>query len=180
MRSRRSKLIVLASLLIVIALGAGVYGYYQIQQEELIQFLTQYHAYNPNFKYEPLVIIDVDALTKTGGNLTIRNLIIAYKFNSADEYDNVPYLRITYVYGPPCNISQSPSSTNCHEMLLIIPDNNLTNTSSLRQTLGHVLYAGPLNNFGFDLQTETGEHIEWHLYLFLLTYLGTDGGGLQA
>ena len=162
-------------MLILIALAAGVYVYYQIQQEELTQFLTYYHAYNPNFKYEPLIAIDVDALPKTGGNLTVHNLIIAYTFNSADEYDNVPYLRITYVSGPPCNVSQFPSSTNCDQMLLIIPNNNVTNTGSLRQGI----YAGPHNSFGFDLQTETGEHIKWHLYLFLMTYVGTGGGGLS-
>jgi hypothetical protein len=147
---------------------AGVVTYDQLQQEDLIRFLSRYDAYNPDFKYEPLIVIDVDALPKTGGNLTVRNLIIAYTFNSADAYDNVTYLKITYLSGPACNVSQFPSTT-CHEMLLIIPNNNVTNTSALRQGPDYALYAGPTNNFGFDLQTETGEHIEWHLYLFVVT-----------
>ncbi|MGD0423376.1 MAG: hypothetical protein ABSA92_07950 [Candidatus Bathyarchaeia archaeon] len=120
-------------------------------------------------------------MPKPNGNLTVQNLIINYSFHPADAYDGVPYLRLTYVSGPRCNVSQSPSSTNCHELLLIIPNNNVTNLSSPSRTgPGYVLYAGPLNTFLFDLQTDAGEHIEWHLYLFLATYTGTDGGGLQA
>ena len=180
-RSRRIKLIVLATLLVAIAVGAAIYGYYQVQQQELIQFLTHYHAYNSNFEYEALIEVNVDTLSKPSGNLTFHNLVIGYSFNPADEYDSVPYLRITYLSGPPCDVSQYPSSTNCHEMLLIIPDNNVTNTSSSSHSgPGYVLYAGPLNNFGFDLQTDSGEHIEWRLYLFLATYKGSGSGGLQA
>ena len=179
--SRRTKLIVLATLIVAITIGAAIYGYYEVQQQELIQFLAHYHAYNSNFKYEALIEVTVDMLPKPNGNLTVRNLIIGYSFNPPDEYDNVPYFRITYISGPPCNISQFPSSTNCHEMLLIIPNNNVTNTSSPSHLgPGYVLYAGPLNNFGFDLQTDTGEHIEWHLYLFLATYTGKGNEGLQA
>ena len=175
--SRRAKLIIIATTLTIIAL-AGAYAYEQIQQHEIIQFLTRYHAYSPDFKYEPLIVLDVDALSKSGGNVTVKDLTISYRFNAADEYDDVPYLKLTYDSGPPCNISQFPSSTNCREMLVIIPVNNLTNESSLTQI--HALYAGPLNNFGFDLQTETGTHIEWHLYLFLATYVGGDQSGLHA
>jgi len=175
-RSRRTKLLIVASILIMIVLSA-VYAYYQIRQQEIIQFLTSYHAYNPDFKYEPLIVLEVDNLSKSGGNVSIQNLKIGYTFNQPDEYDDVPYLKLTYLSGPPCNVSQYPSSTNCREMLVIIPINNLTNPTSLTQT--HALYAGPLNNFGFDLQTETGAHIEWHLYLFLATYVGIYESGLQ-
>lgn len=179
--SRRTKLIALAILLVAIAIGAAIYGYYQVQQQELIQVLTEYHAYNPDFKYEALMEVNVDTLSRPNGNLTVQSLIIDYAFNPADVYDSVPYLRLTYVSGPPCNVSQFPSPTNCHEMLLIIPNNNVTNTSSpSRSGPGYVLYAGPLNSFLFDLQTDTGEHIEWRLYLFLATYTGSGGGGLQA
>jgi len=180
-RSRRTKLIAVASVLIAIAIAGATYGYYAMQQQELITVLRQYHAYNPEFKYESLVEVDVDALPKPNGNFTIHNLVIDYGFYAADAYDSVPYLRLTYVSGPPCNVSQFPSSTNCREILLIIPNNNVTNLSSPSHTgPGYVLYAGPLNHFIFDLQTETGEHIAWRLYLFLATYTGTDGGGLQA
>jgi hypothetical protein len=176
-RSRRTKL-ALATMVVVIAIGAAIYGYHQAQQQELIQFLTEYHAYNPNFEYEALMEVNVDRLPKPNGNLTVQNLIITYAFNPADEYDSVPYLRLTYLSGPPCNVSQFPSSTNCHEILLIVPNNNVTNTSSpMRSGPSYVLYAGPLNSFIFDLQTDAGEHIEWHLYLFLMTYQGTDSGG---
>jgi hypothetical protein len=179
--SRRSKLILLIILLMGIAIGGGIYGYYKVQEQELIQFLARYHAYNSNFKYEALMEVNVDALPKPNGNLTVQNLIIGYTFNSADEYDSVAYFRLTYLSGPPCNVSQTPSSTNCQQMLLIIPNNNVTNNSSpSRSGPGYVLYARPLNNFIFDLRTDAGEYIEWHLYLFLMIYLGTDGGGLQA
>ena len=168
-------------MLVVIAIGVVIYECYQAQEQELIQFLIEYHAYNPNFKYEALMEVNVDTLPKPNGNLTVQNLIIDYAFNPADEYDSVPYLRLTYVSGPPCNVSQFPSSTNCHEMLLIIPNNNVTNMSSPSGSgPAYALYAGPLNNFMFDLQTDSGEHIEWHLYLFLATYTGNDSGGLQA
>lgn len=175
-KSRRAKLIILASVLIVIVLAA-VYAYYQIQQQEIIQFLTQYHAYSPNFKYEPLIVLDVDSLSKSAGNVTVQNLQISYTFNGPDEYDDVPYLKLIYISGPACNVAQSPSATNCREMLVIIPVNNLANGSSLTQI--HALYAGPLNYFGFDLQTDTGVHIAWQLYLFLATYVGAQDG-LQA
>ena len=59
------------------------------------------------------------------------------------------------------------------KMLLIIPTNNVT-------VMDRSISAGPLNNFGFDLNTETGAHIEWQLYLFLATYVGTGNRGLQA
>jgi hypothetical protein len=168
-------------LLILVTIGAAIYEYYQARQQEIIQFLIAYHAYSPNFKYEPLMEVNVDTLPKPRGNLSVQNLIIDYTFNPADEYDSVPYLRLTYVSGPPCDVSQIPSSTNCQEMLLIIPNNNVTNMSSpMRSGPSYALYAGPLNNFIFDLQTDTGEHIKWHLYLFLATYTGTDDGGLQA
>jgi hypothetical protein len=160
-------------MLTVIVVGAGAYEYYQIQQEELIQFLNHYRAYNSDFKYEQLAVVDVDTLSKLSGNLAFKSLIITYTFNPPDEYDDVPYLRLTYASGPACNISQYPSSVNCHEMLLIIPTNNVT-------VMDKALSAGPLNNFGFDLYTETGAHIEWQLYLFLATYVGTGNGGLQA
>jgi len=176
-RSRRVKLTIVACLIVIIALAVGTYAYNQIQQQEVIRFLTQYHAYSPDFKYQPLDVIDVDALSKSGGNITVQNLIIGYAFDQPDAYDNVPYLKLTYLAGPPCNVSQFPTPENCHEMLVIIPINNVTTTNSLSQI--HTLYAGPLNNFGFDLQTETGAHIEWYLYLFLATYTGS-GGGLQA
>ena len=157
-------------ILIVLVTAIGVYEYYQLKQEELIRILIHYQAYNPNFKYEEFAALDVDSLPKPNGNLTFRDLIIAYTFNSPDEYDSVPYLKVTYLSGPACNVSQSPSSVNCHEMLLIIPENNVNITA-------RHLYAGPLNSFGFDLNTETGEHITWHLYLFLLTYIGTNSRG---
>ena len=160
-------------MLSVILVGAGVYEYYQIQQEELIGFLNHHHAYDSAFKYEQLAVIDVDTLAKPSGNLTFKSLTITYTFNPPDEYDDVPYVRLTYASGPACNISQYPSSVNCHEMLLIIPTNNVT-------VMDRSISAGPLNNFGFDLNTETGAHIEWQLYLFLATYVGTGNRGLQA
>ena len=168
--TRPHKLAILFIILIVVLVSAGVYAHYQIQQQELIQFLNHYGAYNPKFKYEPFAIVDVDKLPHPAGNITSRNIVIAYTFNAPDAFDDVPYLRITYVSGPPCNISQLPSSDNCHQMLVIIPNNNVAATNN-------VLYAGPLNNYGFDLYTETGTHIVWRLYLFLATYVGTDQSG---
>jgi len=172
--SRRARLIGVATFLIVLAIGVAIYSYYEAQHQELIQFLVQYRAYNPNFNYEALAEVNVDALQRPNGNFTVENLMISYTFNSADEYDSVPYFRFTYESGPPCNVSQFPSSSNCREMLLIIPNNNITNVASpTRQGPGYVLYAGPLNSFVFDLETEMGQHIAWRLYLFLLTYVGT-------
>ena len=89
-RSRRVKFTIVASLIVIIGLAVGVYAYSQIQQQEIIRFLTRYHAYSPDFKYQPLDVMDVDSLPKSGGNITVQNLIIDYAFNQPDEYDNVP------------------------------------------------------------------------------------------
>lgn len=172
---QRSSRIILVSLLILIVVGVGIFAYYEIKRRELISFLDYYHAYKPNFTYEQLGLVDVDKLPRVGGNLIFKSLVIAFTFNLPDVYDDVPYLRITYLSGPQCNSSQYPSSVNCQQMLLIIPDNNVTVTDRIQP-----LYAGPLNTFALDLYTKTGEHIEWHLYLFLATCIGTDdNGGLQ-
>jgi hypothetical protein len=113
-------------------------------------------------------VVDIDSLRKPSGNLTVGNLIIAYTFHPPDSVDNVPYVWLTYLSAPPCNTSANPSSGNCQQILLIIPNNNVTPPNR-----EHALYASPLNGFGFELYTENGKHIEWHLYLFLATYNGT-------
>jgi hypothetical protein len=165
---KRSKRIVLLATLVAIIVAVGVFEFYQIQQEQLVSFLKQYGAYDARFKYEPLAVVDIDSLQKPAGNLTAGKLIIAYAFHPADNVDNVPYLWLTYVSAPPCNASTNPSSGTCQQLLLIIPNNNVTPPNRV-----HGLYASPLNSFGFELYTATGAHIEWHLYLFLATYNGT-------
>jgi hypothetical protein len=172
---KSSKRIVLLAILIVTLVGAGVFAFYQIQQEELVSFLTQYGAYNPKFKYEPFAVIDVDSLARPAGNFTQGKLVITYSFHLPDNIDNVPYLWLTYVSAPPCNNSGNPSSGSCHQMLLIIANNNVTPPDT-----EHALYASPLKSFGFELSTDTGEHIEWHLYLFIVTYNGTDDAAYAA
>jgi hypothetical protein len=165
--------ILLVILLAVATAGAGAYVFDQIQKREVVSFLNYYHAYDSYFTYELLAVVDVDMLSRSGGNLSFHNLMVAYAFNPPDAYDNVPYLRITYVSGPPCNVSGFPSSVNCHQMLLIIPLNNISDRVQ-------ILRAGPRNTFGLDLYTGSGQHIEWRLYLFLATYLGPDeNGGLN-
>jgi hypothetical protein len=164
---KRSKRIVLLATLVTILVAVGVLAFYQIQQEQLVSFLTEYGAYDAKFKYEPLAVVDIDSLPKPTGNLTAGKLIITYAFHPADNVDNVPYVWLTYVSAPPCSTSATPSSGNCQQLLLIIPNNNVTPPN--RQ---HALYASPLNSFGFELYTGTGAHIEWHLDLFLATYNG--------
>ena len=52
---------------IAIMIGVGVIAYFQIQQQELVSFLTQYGAYNPKFSYTPVAVVDVDSLPKPSG-----------------------------------------------------------------------------------------------------------------
>jgi hypothetical protein len=161
--------------LIVVIIVVGVFAYYQIQQIELVSFLTQYGAYKPNVKYTALSVVDVDSLPKPSGNLTVGTLLITYAFHQPDNLDNVPYFWLTYVSGGTCTSTGSASSSDCHQMLLIIPDNNVTTT-----TKQPPLYANPLNSYGFELYTANGEHIEWHLYLFLATFTGNNETTLLA
>jgi len=150
-------------LLLVIIIGVivgGVYAYDVAQKLETVSFLKRLGAYDPYYSYERIAVIDVDSLPRTGSNITFRNLIVAFTFNPPDEFDNVAYLRITYVSGPPCSVSGQPSSVNCKQMLVIIPNNNVSNRVE-------VLRAGPRNTFGLDLYTNSGQHIEWRLFLFL-------------
>ena len=165
---KRVKRIALLAILVAIIVGGGVFAFYQIQQQQLVSFLKQYDAYDTKFKYEPLAVVDIDSLPKPAGNLTAGKLIIAYAFHPADNLDNVSYVWLTYLSGPPCNNTANPSSGNCNQFLLIIPNNNVTPPN--RQ---HAVYVSPQNSFGLELYTETGEHIEWHLYLFLATNNGT-------
>lgn len=161
--AKRLRLMLLATALIAITLIVGVLAFYQIQQMELVSFLRQYGAYNSSFKYTPLLVVDVDSIARPTGNLSTSPLVITYAFHQADNVDNVPYLWLTYVSGNSCDQSGKGSS-QCHQMLLIIPDNNVTLPGKEPP-----LYAHPLNSYGFELYTASGEHIEWHLYLFLVT-----------
>jgi len=156
---------------IAIMIGVGVIAYFQIQQQELVSFLTQYGAYNPKFSYTPLAVVDVDLLPKPSGNLTFGTLIIAYAFHQPDNLDSIPYLWLTYVTGGGCNSGNAASVGRCRELLLIIPDNNVTYPGQ-----EPLLYAHPLNSYGFELYTASGEHIEWHLYLFLVSEGGANKG----
>lgn len=162
-------MITLAATLGVILVGVGVFVYCQIQQEELVSYLRQYGAYDARFKYEPLTVIDVDSLPKPAGNLSIEKLILVYEFHPPDQLDNVSYLWLTYAAAPPCNSNGIPPSSSCEQRLIIIPNNNVTPPN-----MQHALYANPLNSFGFELYTARGQHIEWHLYLFLATYNPTN------
>jgi len=165
---KRSKRIVLLATLVAILVGVGVFAFYQIQQEQLVSFLTGYGAYDARFKYEPLTVVDIDSLPKPAGNLTADDLTITYVFHPADNLDNVPYVWLTYVSAPPCSTSAMQPSSSCQQFLLIIPNNNVTPPNMER-----ALYAKPQNSFGFELYNETGGHIDWRLYLFLATYNGT-------
>jgi len=156
---------------IAIILGVGTIAYYQIQQQELVSFLTQYGAYSPKFWYTPIAVLDVDSLPKPSGNLTFGKLTIAYAFHQPDNLDNIPYLWLTYVSGGGCNAGNAGSAGGCRETLLIIPDNNVTYPGQEPP-----LYAHPLNSYGFELYTASGGHIEWHLYLFLVSERGANNG----
>jgi hypothetical protein len=156
------------AVVVAILIGVGVFAYYQVQQQELVSFLTKYGAYNSRFSYTPVAVIDVDSLPKPSGNLTFGTLIIAYAFHQPDSLDNIPYLWLTYVSGG-CNSGDAGSVGGCREVLLIIPDNNVTYPGQEPP-----LYAHPLKSYGFELYTASGEHIEWHLYLFLVS-----GGGVN-
>lgn len=164
---KRSKRIVLLATLVAIMVGGGVFAFYQIQQQQLVSFLRLYDAYDSRFKYDPLSVVNIDSLPRPVGNLTAGNLIINYAFHSPDNLDNVSYVWLNFVSAPPCNDTTSSSSGNCQQFLLIIPNNNVTQPN--RQ---HAVYVSPHNSFGLELSTETDEHIEWHLYLFLATYNG--------
>jgi len=153
---------------IVIIMGVSIIAYYQVQQEELVSFLTEYRAYDPKFSYTPIAVVDVDSLPKPSGNLTFGKLIIAYAFHQPDNLDNIPYLWLTYV-SEGCNAGNAESVGGCREMLLIISDNNVTYPGQEPP-----LYAHPLNNYGFELYTASGGHIEWHLYLFLVSEGGAN------
>ena len=162
---KRGKRIALLLSLIAIIGVASVLAFYQLQQEQLVSFLSQYGAYNPKDKYDPVAVIFVDSLQRPSGNFTQGNIVISYSFHLPDNVDNVPYLWITYLSAPPCVTSGTQSQSSCHQMLLIIASNNVTAPDPQ-----HALYANPRNSFGFELTTASGQHIEWELYLFLVTY----------
>jgi len=168
-------LIVRAAAVVAIMIGVGVFAYYQIQQQELVSFLTQYGAYNSKFSYTRVAVVDVDSLPKPSGNLTFGTLIITYEFHQPDNIDNIPYLWLTYVSGGDCNSGGAGPVGGCGEMLLIIPNNNVTYPSQEPP-----LFAHPLKSYGFELYTTSGEHIEWHLYLFLVSDAGINKGTLPA
>ena len=170
---KRCKSIILVSVVVAIMIGVGVFAYYQIRQQELVSFLTQYGAYNSNFSYTPVAVIDVDSLPIPSGNLTFGTLIIAYAFHQPDNFDNLPYLWLTYVTGGICSFPGTESVGQCREVLLIIPDNNVTYPSQEPP-----LYAHPHSSYGFELSTASGKHIEWHLYLFLVSAAEVNNGTL--
>ena len=172
---KRSKLIIRVAAVVVIVIGVGVFAYYQIQQQELVSFLTQYGAYNSKFSYTPVAVVDIDSLPKPSGNLTFGTLIITYAFHQPDNLDSIPYLWLTYVSGGGCNSGGAGSVGGCHQTLLIIPDSNASYPSQEPP-----LYASPLKSYGFELYTASGEHIEWHLYLFLVSEAGVNKGTLPT
>ncbi|HUK27591.1 MAG TPA: hypothetical protein VLV31_04135 [Candidatus Acidoferrales bacterium] len=165
---KRGKRITLLLTLIAIIITGSILAFYQLQQEQLVSFLTQYGAYNPKDKYTPVTVVHVDSLPRPSGNFTQGNVVISYAFHSSDNIDNVPYLWITYLSPPPCVTSGTQSQVACHQMLLIIASNNVTAPDPQ-----HALYAQPHSSFGFELVTASGQHIEWELYLFLVTYSET-------
>jgi len=172
---KRGKRIVLLLSLITIIAVASVLAFYQLQQEQLVSFLTQYGAYNSKYSYAPVAVIDVDSLPRPSGNFTQGKVVIGYSFHSPDNIDDVPYLWITYLSAPPCVVSGSQSQNGCHQMLLIVASNNVTAPDPQ-----HALYARPSSSFGLELTTAAGQHIEWELYLFLVTYSETPAADLET
>ena len=155
---KHCKLIVEVTAIIAIIIGVAVFAYQQFQQQELVSFLTEYGAYNAAFSYTPVAVVDVDSLPKPSGNLTFGTIIISYVFHQSDNFDPIPYLWLTYVSGG------TVSAAGRHEILLIVPDNNATYPGQEPP-----LYANQRKSYGFELYTASGEHIEWHLYLFLVS-----------
>jgi hypothetical protein len=147
------------------------------EEQQAARFLSQYSwlPYDSfNVRYEQLHDLDV-LMLHGNGTLTLGNMTVTYTFEPGSLLtENRPYLQLNYVSGPSCMnpalIQPSdPPLKNCHESLLLVANNNFT-SSPMLDWGSRYAYLEPGRSQAFQLYTQDGHYIDWHLYLFLVTY----------
>jgi hypothetical protein len=173
------RLLILGAVLILVMLGAMAYQYYQGQRErDVINILKQEGVWYTQTNYEKFVDADVDSLSKPSGQWTYKTATVNYTLQYNPTSPQYNRLQITYILNSTEDCSHY-SGCSYNQDVLLVATNNVT---ALGQGTGNPYfdYWGPTNYLNvpyyrsLDLNTPTGQHIAWHIYLYLVTY--TSGG----
>jgi len=181
-----NRFLILGAVLILIILGAIAYEYFQGQRErDVIDILKQEGVWHAGANYEKFVDVDVDSLPKPSGEWTYKTVTVNYTFLS--QCLNCE-LQLTYILNP----TQSCYTVSCNQAVLFVATNNVTSLGRGMLSNPSVDYTGfnpyfdywgPTTTRGggyycywyaycshfLPLTTFTGQHIAWHLYLYLVT-----------